>query len=166
MREQRLDQEDIVGDITKNCEGVKKEQEMLKQKLKRVEQSLTATENDIRDFQREKQARLNEIEVMVMLYAHQIEYLEDDCLPADMSNAVLFSNEELARLRRRIDVCLFFSLSQCCSPGMVGAVVHSGQGAGVGSGKAGDASNSEGAQEAAPATDPGQGCQRALTFGT
>lgn len=104
MREQRLDQEDIVGEITKSCDAVKKEQEMLKQKLKRVEQSLAATENDIRDFQKEKQARLNEIEVMVMLRAHQIEYLEDDRLPADMSQAVIFSNSELARLRRRIDV--------------------------------------------------------------
>jgi len=103
-REQRLDQEDIVGEITKSCDAVKKEQEMLKQKLKRVEQSLAATENDIRDFQKEKQARLNEIEVMVMLHAHQIEYLEDDRLPADMSQAVIFSNSELARLRRRIDV--------------------------------------------------------------
>lgn len=104
MREQRLDQEDIVGEITKSCDAFKKEQEMLKQKLKRVEQSLTATENDIRDFQKEKQARLNEIEVMVMLHAHQIEYLEDDRLPADMSQAVIFSNKELARLRGRIDV--------------------------------------------------------------
>lgn len=105
MREQRLDQEDIVSEISKSCEAVKKEQEMLKQKLKRVEQSLAATENDIRDFQKEKQAKLNEIEVMVMLHAHQIEYLEDDKLPADMSQAVVFSKEELARLRRRIDVC-------------------------------------------------------------
>lgn len=104
MREQRLDQEDIVADITKTCETVKKEQEMLKQKLKRVEQSLAATQNDIREFQMEKQAKLNEIQVMIMLYAHQIEYLEDDRLPADMSNAVVFSNDELARLRRRIDV--------------------------------------------------------------
>lgn len=104
IREQRLDQEDIITDISKSCEQAKKEQETLKQKLKRIEQSLAATETDIREFQQEKQASLNEIEVMVMLYAHQIEYLVDGRLPMDLNGAVVFSNKELARLRKRIDV--------------------------------------------------------------
>ena len=69
IREQRLDQEDVIADISKSCDQAKKEQETLKQKLKRIEQSLAATETDIREFQQEKQASLNEIDVMVMLYA-------------------------------------------------------------------------------------------------
>jgi esterase/lipase len=104
IREQRLDQEDIITDISKSCEQAKKEQETLKQKLKRIEQSLAATETDIREFQREKQASLNEIDVMVMLYAHQIEYLVDGRLPMDLSGAVVFSNKELERLKCRIHV--------------------------------------------------------------
>lgn len=106
IREQRLDQEDVIADISKSCDQAKKEQETLKQKLKRIEQSLAATETDIREFQQEKQASLNEIDVMVMLYAHQIEYLVDGRLPMDLSGAVVFSNKELARLRKRIDVRL------------------------------------------------------------
>ena len=106
IREQRLDQEDVIADISKSCDQAKKEQETLKQKLKRIEQSLAATETDIREFQQEKQASLNEIDVMVMLYAHQIEYLVDGRLPMDLNGAVVFSNKELARLRRRIDVRL------------------------------------------------------------
>lgn len=104
MREQRLDQEDIIGDITKSSEQVRKDQESLKQKLQRIDQALAATESDIQDFQREKQASLNEIDVMVMMRAHQIEYLVDERLPTDLSQALVFSNTELLRLRSRIDV--------------------------------------------------------------
>ena len=104
LRERRLDQEDVLADITRSCDTVKKEQESLKQKLKRLEQARHATEADIEDFQREKQAALNEIEVTVMVHAHQIEYLVDGKMPTDLSGALLFSNAELARLRSRIDV--------------------------------------------------------------
>ena len=112
MREQRLDQDDIIGDITKSSEQVRKDQESLKQKLQRIDQALAATESDIQDFQREKQASLNEIDVMVMLRAHQIEYLVDQRLPTDLSQALVFSNTELLRLRNRIDVCLL--VRACC----------------------------------------------------
>jgi hypothetical protein len=57
LLERRLDQEEVVADITRSCDGVKKEVESLKQKLKRIEQARHATESDIEDFQREKQAR-------------------------------------------------------------------------------------------------------------
>jgi septal ring factor EnvC (AmiA/AmiB activator) len=106
LREQRLDQEDIVADITKSCEQVKKEQESLKQKLKRVELALSASEAAIQEFQREKQAKLNEIDVIVLMHAHQIEYLVDQKLPTDLSGALIFSNKELSRLLKRIDVRL------------------------------------------------------------
>jgi cilia- and flagella-associated protein 44 len=106
LREQRLDQEDIVADIMKSCEQVKKDQESSKQKLKRIEQSLAANEADIQEFQREKQARLNEIDVIVLMHAHQIEYLVDQRLPTDLSGSLIFSKKELARLWKRIDVCL------------------------------------------------------------
>ena len=114
MREQRLDQEDIIADITKSSEQVKKDQETLKQKLKRIDQALAATESDIQDFQREKQASLNEIDVMVMMRAHQIEYLVDERLPTDLSGALVFSNAELARLRNRIDVRAAFAFVCLC----------------------------------------------------
>ena len=104
LREQRLDLEDIVADIIKSCDAVKKDQESLKQKLKRIEQALAATRSDICDFQREKQAALNELEVTVLLHAHQIEHLVDSRMPADLSDALVFSKTQLERLRCRIDV--------------------------------------------------------------
>lgn len=104
LREQRLDQEDVVADITRACDAAKKEHELLKQKAKRIDQAQAATEADIEAFQREKQAALNEIEVTVLLRAHQIEHLVGGRLPTDLSGALVFSNAELARLARRIDV--------------------------------------------------------------
>ena len=57
-------------------------------------------------FQREKQARLNQVEVVLLLRLHQIEYLQDGQLPSDLSGALLFSNAELDKLKRRVHVSL------------------------------------------------------------
>jgi len=55
-------------------------------------------------FQREKQARLNQVEVVLLLRLHQIEYLQDGQLPSDLSGALLFSNTELDKLKCRVHV--------------------------------------------------------------
>ena len=55
-------------------------------------------------FQREKQARLNQVEVELLLRLHQIEFLQDGRLPQDLSGALLFSNTELEKLKRRVHV--------------------------------------------------------------
>ena len=55
-------------------------------------------------FQREKQARLNQVEVVLLLRLHQIEFLQDGRLPQDLSGALLFSNTELEKLKRRVHV--------------------------------------------------------------
>ena len=55
-------------------------------------------------FQREKQGRLNQVEVVLLLRLHQIEYLQDGQLPSDLSGALLFSTAELDKLKRRVHV--------------------------------------------------------------
>lgn len=55
-------------------------------------------------FQREKQVRLNQVEVVLLLRLHQIHYLQDGQLPSDLSDALLFSNAELDKLKRRVHV--------------------------------------------------------------
>ena len=55
-------------------------------------------------FQREKQARLNQVEVVLLLHLHQIDYLQDGQLPSDLSGALLFSTAELDKLKRRVHV--------------------------------------------------------------
>lgn len=79
------------------------DKESLVKKQKLVEQGLAAIQQDITEFQREKQARLNQIDVIVSLRMHQIEYLVDGNLPTDLSQALVFSEQELERLKRRVE---------------------------------------------------------------
>ena len=56
-------------------------------------------------FQREKQARLNQVEVVLLLRLHQIQLLQEDGqVPSDLSGALLFSSAELDKLKRRVHV--------------------------------------------------------------
>lgn len=61
------------------------DKENLVKKQKLVEQGMAAIQQDITEFQREKQGRLNQIDVIVSLRMHQIEFLVDGRLPADLS---------------------------------------------------------------------------------
>ena len=58
-------------------------------------------------FQREKQARLNQVEVVLLLRLHQVHILQEDGqVPSDLSGALLFSSAELDKLKRRVHVGL------------------------------------------------------------
>ncbi len=65
---------------------------------------LQAVNDEALAFQREKQVRLNQVEVVLLLRLHQIEYLQDGQLPSDLSGALLFSNTELDKLKHRVRV--------------------------------------------------------------
>ena len=79
------------------------DKENLVKKQKLVEQGMASIQQDITEFQREKQGRLNQIDVIVSLRLHQIEYLSDGKMPVDLSQALVFSRDELERLRRRVE---------------------------------------------------------------
>lgn len=55
-------------------------------------------------FQREKQGRLNQVEVVVLLRLQQIDFLQDGQLPEDLSGALLFSTAQLDKLKKRVQV--------------------------------------------------------------
>ncbi|KAI8915149.1 hypothetical protein DFJ77DRAFT_430281 [Powellomyces hirtus] len=102
LREDRLDQEDILVEIQKTVDVLKKENDALIKKEKISDQALRTTENEIQEFQTQKQQKLNELDVVVPLRLHQLQYLEKQSLPADLSGALVFMNQGLAKLRRRI----------------------------------------------------------------
>ncbi|KAJ3173567.1 Cilia- and flagella-associated protein 44 [Geranomyces variabilis] len=102
LREERLDQEDILVEIQKAVDVLKKENDALIKKEKISDQALRTTENEIQEFQTQKQRKLNELDVVVPLRLHQLQYLEKGALPTDLSGALIFMNEGLVRLRRRI----------------------------------------------------------------
>ncbi|GFH29070.1 uncharacterized protein HaLaN_27665, partial [Haematococcus lacustris] len=103
LREKRLDEEELVAEFTKTIDVLRKEKEGLAKKQKLVEQGLALVNQDITEFQKEKQGALNQIDVVVNLRMHQVEYLVDGRLPEDLSAALVFSSQELQRLKQRID---------------------------------------------------------------
>lgn len=53
-------------------------------------------------FQREKQQKLNELDVVVVLKLHQIQYVVNSVLPQDLSQCLVFNSPGLVRLQNRI----------------------------------------------------------------
>jgi len=102
LREKRLDQEDVIAEFLKSIDALKKEKDALMKKQKLIESSLKSIDGEIQEFQKEKQSKLNEIDVIVTLKMHQMEYLVNGKLPEDLSVGLVFSNDELRRLKNRI----------------------------------------------------------------
>eukprot|EP00879_Flechtneria_rotunda_P013188 GHRR01013773.1.p1 GENE.GHRR01013773.1~~GHRR01013773.1.p1 ORF type:complete len:651 (+),score=294.03 GHRR01013773.1:456-2408(+) len=102
LRERRLDDEEVAAEVSKVVEGIKKEREQLSKKAKLLEQSLAAINQDLLAFQQEKQGRLNQLPAIVALRLHQISHLEGGGLPADLSGGLVFSQQQLARLKQRM----------------------------------------------------------------
>jgi hypothetical protein len=71
-------------------------------KEKIIDVGLKSTRVEIQEFQTQKQRKLNELDVVVPLRSNQIQYLEDNQLPTDLSNTLVFYNEGLRNLKSRI----------------------------------------------------------------
>ncbi|MEM8709793.1 MAG: amidohydrolase family protein [Planctomycetota bacterium] len=102
LRERRLDQEEVIAEFQRAMDQLKKDKDALTKKQKNIETGLKALDGEMTAFQKEKQGKLNEIDVVVTLRAHQMEYLVDERLPEDLSQALVFSGGALSRLRSRI----------------------------------------------------------------
>ena len=53
-------------------------------------------------FQLEKQQKLNELDVVVTLKLHQIQYMINGLLPQDLSQTLVFESSGVVRLQQRI----------------------------------------------------------------
>ncbi|KAJ3275132.1 Cilia- and flagella-associated protein 44 [Terramyces sp. JEL0728] len=102
IREHRLDQEEILSEVQKAVETLKKENDSLIKKEKIIDVGLKNAETEIQEFQTQKQRKLNELDVVVPLRFSQVQYLENDHFPKDMSACLVFYNEGLIQLKRRI----------------------------------------------------------------
>ena len=72
-----------------------------------VHMAMQAISDEALAFQREKQARLNQVEVVLLLRLHQVHILQENGqVPSDLSGALLFSSAELDKLKRRVHVGL------------------------------------------------------------
>ncbi|CAM4635885.1 unnamed protein product [Leuciscus chuanchicus] len=81
LREHHLDVEEQLQEEIKIVDSLKKECDTLAKKEKIVQINRKAAEGDLELINREKQQRLNEVDVVVPLRLHQIEYVNDGLLP-------------------------------------------------------------------------------------
>ncbi|NWH19501.1 CFA44 protein, partial [Grus americana] len=102
LRQNRLDIEKALTEEKKVAANLRKKYNALAKKVKVVETSLDTAERELETFQREKQQRLNELYVVVPLKLHQVEYLVNGEMPSDFSQALVFTNQSLEHLQKRI----------------------------------------------------------------
>ncbi|XP_026153925.1 cilia- and flagella-associated protein 44 isoform X2 [Mastacembelus armatus] len=102
LRESRLDLEELLAEENKNVEALKKECDTLIKKVTAVKSSWQAVEDELELVNREKQQKMNELDVVVPLRLHQIEFVINGSMPSDLSQALVINRAELDRLQERI----------------------------------------------------------------
>ncbi|KAM8827411.1 cilia- and flagella-associated protein 44 isoform 2-T2 [Spinachia spinachia] len=102
LRESRLDLEELLAKEKKSAEALKKECDTLFKKEKSMKASRKAAEDDLELINREKQQKMNELEVVVPLRLHQIKFVLNGSVPSDLSPALVVDVTELSRLKERI----------------------------------------------------------------
>jgi len=102
LRERKLDLEEALVEVKKACDVLKKEQDTLSKKVKIIDNGLTNAGSDLEAFQREKQQKLNELDVVVTLKFNQIQYTMNNTIPQNLSSCLVFDRHFLDNLQNRI----------------------------------------------------------------
>ncbi|NXR55187.1 CFA44 protein, partial [Hippolais icterina] len=102
LRQQRIGIEKALADEKKVAADLKKEYDALAIKAKEIKTSLDRTSRELEAFQWEKLHRMNELDVVVPLRLHQVQCLDDGEMPHDFSQTLVFTNQSLQYLRKRI----------------------------------------------------------------
>ncbi|XP_054613707.1 cilia- and flagella-associated protein 44-like [Dunckerocampus dactyliophorus] len=103
LRERRLDLEERLAEEKKSADVLERECDTLIKKLKSVQISRKAAEDDLEQVNREKQQQMNQLDVVVPLRLHQIEFDVNGPVPSDMSSALVLTRTELQRLQERVN---------------------------------------------------------------
>ncbi|NXI22765.1 CFA44 protein, partial [Sterrhoptilus dennistouni] len=102
LRQQRIGIEKALAEEKKIAADLRKEYDALAIKAKEIEASLDTRNREMEAFQWEKLHRLNELDVVVPLRLHQVQCLDDGEMPRDFSHTLVFTNQSLQYLRKRI----------------------------------------------------------------
>ncbi|KAM6381907.1 LOW QUALITY PROTEIN: cilia- and flagella-associated protein 44 [Alca torda] len=102
LRQKRLDIEKALTEEKKHAANLRKKYNALAKKAKVAETSLNTAERELETFQWEKQQKFNELYVVVPLKLHQVKYLVNGEMPSDFSQALVFTNQTLEYLQKRI----------------------------------------------------------------
>ncbi|KAM7030900.1 cilia- and flagella-associated protein 44 isoform 4-T7 [Passerculus sandwichensis] len=102
LRQQRIGIEKALQEEKKAAADLKKEYNALAIKAKEIETSLDRKNRKLEAFQWEKLHKLNELDVVVPLRLHQVQCLDDGEMPRDFSQTLVFTNQSLQYLKKRI----------------------------------------------------------------
>ncbi|KAM6141028.1 LOW QUALITY PROTEIN: cilia- and flagella-associated protein 44 [Pterocles gutturalis] len=102
LRQKRLDIEKALTEEKKAAASLRKKYNALAKKAEVVETSLDTADRELETFQWEKQQKMNDLYVVVPLKLHQVEYLVNGEMPSDFSQALVFTNQSLEYLQKRI----------------------------------------------------------------
>lgn len=96
LREKKLDTEEVCSEIQKSIDDLKKTADRLKQREKQIAKEALQTEQEVQQFQLQKQAALNQINVVVPLRAGQVYTFEQSGLltgPTDKPTDVVDTSD-------------------------------------------------------------------------
>ncbi|NXU55639.1 CFA44 protein, partial [Turnix velox] len=102
LQQKWLDIEKALTGEKKIASNLRKKYNALAKKAKIVETSLSTAEREMETFQWEKQQKINELYVVVPLKLNQVEYLVNEEMPSDFSQALVFPSQTLEYLQKRI----------------------------------------------------------------
>lgn len=111
VREKRADIDDAMTDLTKAMEELRKSNDRQVAKQRQIDKELQATEQDIQQFQSEKQSRFNQLDVVVPLSKHQVRCLESKGsdgggkweVPEQATSCLVFTLRSFESLADRIE---------------------------------------------------------------
>ncbi|VDP21977.1 unnamed protein product [Schistosoma margrebowiei] len=100
IREKRLDVEEEMTEEKKTLDILRKDLDIFTKKQRVVETTLKQAQNELEAFQLEKQRKLNELEIIVILRLDQI---AQHSIPSDMTNSLIFLKQNLYSLQKQIE---------------------------------------------------------------
>ncbi|XP_055610904.1 cilia- and flagella-associated protein 44 isoform X2 [Uranotaenia lowii] len=102
LRKEKLELERLHYEENRLLKDTMKFLENLKMQLAAVEGKLADKRQELLSFRREKQARLNDINTLVVLKMDQMQYFRTETEFYDVENSLLFNNEKLMKLYSRV----------------------------------------------------------------
>merc|ERR1712187_108040 len=113
LRERRLDMEDALAEIQKAVEELKKTHKKLLDDERNIDKVQKQTDQEIQQFQTDKQRKLNQVQIVFALRISQVQCLDPPAdsstgdnayhkLPVELSRHVVFTHEGIHRLMNRI----------------------------------------------------------------
>lgn len=112
MRSQRHQVELQLKEEAKTIETLRKELEVQMKKVKVIENNLKKSQEELEQFQRQKQQKLNTVITTVVLKMHQLQHLTPEYTIANISQCLLFSKSGLSKLYKRVGELQIDTLEQ------------------------------------------------------